>query len=281
MNFSTRRAMLVSAALGLAAVPSCSSTDDVEVEGEWAGTWKSDQGRTGGLELSITQSGSSVSGSATITNSPLFTQGTVSGEVQGERVSGTIEGGTASMTFDLEVEGSGGKLTGTYNVNAGSETDSGTLDLVRKIPSSGDGGPGADSTVPAFKDLPLSGDAEGPVVASISLKCEPSCDVGYLNKPCVMPDIGITHPQGLEQVDGVSQKIRLYPNQEGTGQPEEVTFKMSQYGNLSLSSGFFSRDEGKAVRDVLCAASWWPAEIIVADKAAHIAQGKVKATVVK
>jgi len=69
------------------------SAPAVDVTGQWTGAWVSSDGSSGGnLSLSLTQNASAVSGSATFSNTPCFSGGSVSGSCMGESFSCAVTG---------------------------------------------------------------------------------------------------------------------------------------------------------------------------------------------
>lgn len=104
----------------------------VDLTGPWSGTWVSISGDRGSLDATLTQSGSTVTGSLTIGNSALFTTATLSGSVSGstltlgltaaQGVTGTTRGTIAGST----------NISGTYSLSQGGfVVDTGTFNLDR------------------------------------------------------------------------------------------------------------------------------------------------------
>jgi len=142
-------------------------------------------------------------------------------------------------------------------------------------------GGGTNGTGGTFQSLPLRGDPAGPVVVNLWLGC-----VGGQNITVV---VAVTHPNGT--ADGgmsTSDQVNLlsiFPQADGSGQPETSSFAVRQgdlHSVFSTSSGagsFFKGSASAAVRTQLCAASTWPAQIELHDKAGHTTSGKVRAVV--
>lgn len=81
--------------------------------------------------MQLAQSGSSVSGTTLVQNSPCLSNGDVSGSVSGDELSGAMTAGGISITFDTTVQGA--QMSGTYDaVSAGACTgDTGTFTATR------------------------------------------------------------------------------------------------------------------------------------------------------
>lgn len=98
----------------------------VDVSGTWSGDWwRSDGGEEGTLIATLTQSGSSLSGSMTITSTTFSysKDTTVSGSIEGnEVVFGTaIAGNGSTVTIDYEgtLTEDGNQMSGTYSMSTG------------------------------------------------------------------------------------------------------------------------------------------------------------------
>lgn len=100
----------------------------VNVTGNWSGSWNSGNGIDGGaVSLALTQNGSDFSGTITISGSPCFSAGNISGTVSGNNItSGAVFTGSLRVDFDGTVVGN--DINGSYAViNGGACTgDSGT-----------------------------------------------------------------------------------------------------------------------------------------------------------
>ena len=136
---SIPKIMVGIAALSLLFVLSCGDGDSdssrppsVDVTGSWSGSWSSNNGIDGGsASLSAVQADASVSGSAFLSGSPCLSNGSFTGTVSGDRVSGSIRAGNSRIEISMNV--SGNQASGTYySANAGICTgDRGTLTLSR------------------------------------------------------------------------------------------------------------------------------------------------------
>lgn len=71
--------------------------------GTWTGTWTV-SGATGALTLDLTETGTSVSGTATYGGTPCLKTASVSGTHQGTRLDGRISGTGIDMTFGAQVD---------------------------------------------------------------------------------------------------------------------------------------------------------------------------------
>jgi hypothetical protein len=113
----------------------CGGTEDefmaMDVSGFWNGTWKTDSGSSsGGVSISITQSQTTLTGQGTLTNIPLINtqQGPVSGSLQGNTITGLIDGSLADVEFSTAVSADGKSMSGWYKLSNGVR---GLLDLTR------------------------------------------------------------------------------------------------------------------------------------------------------
>ena len=112
--------------------------------GNWTGTWQSSYySESGSVSFQITQSGTALSGTMTITNSG-DCHGTytypITGSVSGSSVSfsgsGTVCSSSGSASFNASV--SGNTMSGTYTTyENGSATDTGTIVLNKSITLTG------------------------------------------------------------------------------------------------------------------------------------------------
>ena len=99
------------------------------VNGPWKGTWTG-AAVSGGVSLDIAQSGSSLTGVATLTGSACVSAGSLSGKVDGDKVSGSVDSGGDSWKFDGAVADGDATISGTYTFAGGNcEGQSGTFTL--------------------------------------------------------------------------------------------------------------------------------------------------------
>jgi hypothetical protein len=108
----------------------------LNLTGTWSGSWASSVvPASGTVTANITQSGSSISGSATIIGSPCFTGGNVSGSAYGNTVTFGVlsQGGTMRANFSGVVNTAGSMMSGSYSVNGTGVCvgDSGTFSLTK------------------------------------------------------------------------------------------------------------------------------------------------------
>jgi hypothetical protein len=82
----------------------------------------------------ISQSGTSLSGTATVTGSPCFTSGSISGSVSGNNVAfGVLFGGGQQANFSAAVGSGGTSMSGTYSVSGGAcSGDTGSFNLTKQ-----------------------------------------------------------------------------------------------------------------------------------------------------
>jgi hypothetical protein len=126
----------------------------VDVTGTWTGTWNSSNGiNSGSIDATLTQTGSSISGSVSFTGSPCFAGGPISGNVGGANIAAALNAGGIHVTFSAAVSGVGDDMmNGTYSVvSAGACTgDTGTITLTRTSPLTLDPGPNGGTTSVTF-----------------------------------------------------------------------------------------------------------------------------------
>jgi hypothetical protein len=102
----------------LAAAPGCTSgggADDVfDLTGLWGGHWEM-LGQSGGLSVTLVQTGDSLSGAITIQGSPCMATATVTGTVSGETVTiGTVSGGANRYDYAGTIRSGGDEMSGTW-----------------------------------------------------------------------------------------------------------------------------------------------------------------------
>ena len=120
---------------------SCGGGDDgaplpppsVNLDGTWSGTWLSSNGiNTGQLGLNLSQSGASVTGTASFPGGTCFTGGNVSGTVSANNIKGgLVSAGNLRIEFGATVVSN--TLNGDYNVIQGGACtgDTGTWKVTR------------------------------------------------------------------------------------------------------------------------------------------------------
>lgn len=96
--------------------PNNNSQPTLSLAGNWQFTYTSSKGGTSTVSGTLTQTGSSFSGSVTITNS-CATTGTLSGTISGTSVTGTLtEGNPETISITGNVATNYGSANGTYQV---------------------------------------------------------------------------------------------------------------------------------------------------------------------
>lgn len=96
------------------------SQTTVSLAGNWQFTYTSSKGGTSTVSGTLTQSGSSFSGSVTITNS-CATSGTISGTISGTSLTGTLtEANPETITITGSVASNYGSASGAYQVMSAS-----------------------------------------------------------------------------------------------------------------------------------------------------------------
>lgn len=126
-----------------------------------------------------------------------------------------------------------------------------------------------------FHSLPFSGGPDAPVVASLRVRCPASSPVVYVA-------IVVTDPNGVDDLAGLdTQSVGLFRNAAGTGAAETHEFYVTSTGSYfggSSEGSFFGATADATLRQTICAADVWPAQVVVIDKTGHATTGKVLAT---
>ena len=101
----------------------------VDITGTWSGSWASSNGiNNGNISAVLTQSGTSVIGTLSITGSPCISNGSVSGTVSGNNVSFGIISGSDTVEYNATYTST--SMSGTYSVTTGAcAGDTGTFSL--------------------------------------------------------------------------------------------------------------------------------------------------------
>lgn len=125
-------------ALAVALLSACGDGDPVTpagagITGNWSGSWASNFGMGGDIEFAPQQSGTAVTGNATMTGSPCFSGGSVTGTVSGASVAiGVLAGAGQQVDLAGTVAPDGTAMGGNYTVSGGlCDGDSGTWELTR------------------------------------------------------------------------------------------------------------------------------------------------------
>ncbi len=105
------------------------ATKGVNLTGSWSGSWASSNGIDhGNVSAALIQSGTSVSGTESITESPCISGGSVSGTVSGNNVSFGVVSGPDTVTYTATYTST--SMSGTYSVTTGACTgDAGTFSM--------------------------------------------------------------------------------------------------------------------------------------------------------
>ena len=91
----------------------------IDLTGAWNGTWASSGGvYSGSLSVTLVQSGTSITGTATIAGSPCITSGSVSGTFTGNNITFGVVSGQDSIEFYATYASQ--SIDGTYIITAGS-----------------------------------------------------------------------------------------------------------------------------------------------------------------
>jgi hypothetical protein len=88
-----------------------------DLSGTWRGTWTGDDG-TGEATLTLTQTGTTVNGTAAITGDECLSGGSVTGTVSGTHVSLTIQSGSETVAVDATADTNAMTLNGTWDYRA-------------------------------------------------------------------------------------------------------------------------------------------------------------------
>ena len=104
-----------------------------EVTGTWQGSWGSVTGMAGSLSASLRQTAGLLSGAVSVTGSPCFANGELSGSINGNATSfGGLFGPDQKAKFNATIDAAGNSMTGNYTVAGGAcDGDFGSWRLVR------------------------------------------------------------------------------------------------------------------------------------------------------
>jgi tetratricopeptide (TPR) repeat protein len=92
---------------------------ELNLSGDWIGTWSESTGTSGNVSLTLTQTNSSVTGTVSITGSNCITTGTLSGTVSGNNLQANIVGTGASLNATCTSTSMNGTLEFTSGECAG------------------------------------------------------------------------------------------------------------------------------------------------------------------
>jgi len=104
-----------------------SEAPTIDITGSWYGFWYSAYSDGGEILLNLSQNGSKASGTATISGSPCFSGGSVSGAISGNNFAGSVRAG--GIRVDINFTVTNDQMNGTYSVISGGACtgDYGTL----------------------------------------------------------------------------------------------------------------------------------------------------------
>jgi hypothetical protein len=107
----------------------------VDLTGRWRGSWRSSFIGSGSLDVTLTQSGTTVTGTVTVGGSDLISSGTVRGTVSGSTVTlGSVFASAVTVDYRGDIVGTTA-LRGTWVLRiSGFATDNGTFSLDRVGP---------------------------------------------------------------------------------------------------------------------------------------------------
>ncbi len=93
-------------------------TDLANLTGDWRGPWTDATGASGEATLSLTQSGSSINGTVSVTGDDCLSAGNVTGNVSGNRANLSIRSGGETVTLNGTYDNSAKTLNGTWDYTA-------------------------------------------------------------------------------------------------------------------------------------------------------------------
>lgn len=133
-TFAVLAVLVTNMACGGSKSPTTPSPSSPNLSGSWRGTWQSARGPSGSVTASLTHTGSSLTGTASLTGSPCFTSGTVSGTVAGGSVTiGVAFPGSHQVNFTGTADSTGGSMNGQYAVTGGAcSGDAGTWSMTKQ-----------------------------------------------------------------------------------------------------------------------------------------------------
>jgi len=95
-----------------------SEDNELNLTGDWIGTWTDSSGLSGNLSLTLTQTNTSVSGTVSITGHECISTGTLSGTITGDNLVFVIETGTDTASFNANCTST--SINGTFEIMSGS-----------------------------------------------------------------------------------------------------------------------------------------------------------------
>ncbi len=92
----------------------------IDLTGDWKGTWSDSAGNTGEATFSLTQSGSNITGTVSVTGDDCLTRGNVTGNVSGSTTNLSIQSGAETVTLNGAYNNAAKSLTGRWSYTASS-----------------------------------------------------------------------------------------------------------------------------------------------------------------
>lgn len=98
--------------------------DVTDLSGDWRGAWTDNtNGTSSEAVFSLTQTGTSISGTVTLTGNDCLSQGNLNGSISGTNVNLTITSGSESIALNAVVDTAAKTLNGTWNFTASASED--------------------------------------------------------------------------------------------------------------------------------------------------------------
>jgi hypothetical protein len=135
------------------------------------------------------------------------------------------------------------------------------------------------ATVGGFAMLPLQGGPDAPLVASVSYNCSSQCTPQY-NHTCIRVTVAsVTDPQGVGDLKSIQQTLRVFPDAQAAGIPEQQFFSVESFGIFfgGAAAGDYYLDT-TAIQNAACGAASWPMEVVASDASGHVTTGKFLAS---
>ena len=105
------------------------SSSSINLTGNWSGTWEGTD--SGNVSANLTHSGTSITGTASISNSPCISSGDVSGSVSENNITFGLVSGTDEIAYTGEFTST--TISGSYQVLSGAcAGDTGTFELTKQ-----------------------------------------------------------------------------------------------------------------------------------------------------
>jgi len=269
-RISGHGASLISISLVLLAVgcggggSSSQSAAVLNLAGTWQASTNSKLGFNTFLAGTLTQTGTQISGTLTIGDSPCATSGTLSGSVSGSTVTLSLMEGSQSVSLTGTVTPDGNSITGTYQAQSGGCTngDSGTFTATRVTSTvlnlAGNWEASTDSVL-GFSTF-LSGtftQTGNQISGTMSISGSPCAVSGILSGTVTGTSVTLTLIEGL-------QSVSLIGTAAPDGNSITGTYQAPAGGCLNGDSGTFTAT--RITSNAGCApvptgiVSWWRGE---------------------